>query len=94
MNENTATERLTDSPTRLLVKFFIHKLDASLQIYCTWSKFSCNGKKPKKKQKKKTTQKACQQCELQEPFHEMAPETNSVIGYCEVHDRCGEKQKQ
>lgn len=44
--------------------------------------------------KKKTTQKACQQCELQEPFHEMAPETNSVIGYCEVHDRCGEKQKQ
>lgn len=40
----------------------------------------------------KKTQKACQQCELQEPFHEMAPETSSVIGYGEVHVQC-EKTK-
>lgn len=43
----------------------------------------------------KKTQKACQQCELQEPFHEMAPETSSVIGYGEVHVQCEEnKTKQ
>lgn len=62
---------------RFLVKFFIHKLDASLQIYCTWSKFSSW-----KKNLTKKPQKACGQCEHRESFHyEMAP--NSVIGYYE-----------
>lgn len=41
----------------------------------------------------KNPQKACRQCELQEPFHEMAPETCSVIGYGEVHVQCEKTNK-
>ncbi len=39
----------------------------------------------------KKTQKHANSVSFKKPFHEMAPETSSVIGYGEVHVQCEKK---